>query len=483
MRLQVLSDADRPEVESFYHLPDADVTGMACQGLACFVGRHLRPETWRRACGQDRCVYCLGRCYDAPSCAADTSRPIIHVDARHAIVLERIAEGAARNIDAYRLSGGYVALEAAMNRSPESIVRELEASQLRGRGGAAFPTGAKWRAALAQPPQQKYIIANADEGDAGAYVDRFILEDDPHCLIEGMAIAARAVGASQGYVYLRCEYPAARTIVEAALAEARRAGYLGPRFDIQIHLGRGSYVCGEETSLINSIAGLRPVAMHRPPYAAEHGLFGQPTVINNVETLANVPWIIRHGGEAYRELGFSGSRGTKVLSLNSLFNRPGLYEVEFGVSLRRVVEDLGGGLRSGTLRGLIVGGPLAGVIPPGLLDTPLGFDELRAISASVGHGGVVAFDEHTSIPQLIQHVFAFGARESCGKCVPCRLGTRRIEQMSGDIGAGERGTREEWSQIVRALQLGSLCGFGSGLAEFALSIDRHFGEELASCFD
>jgi NADH:ubiquinone oxidoreductase subunit F (NADH-binding) len=476
----------RPEVESFYHLPSGDVKGATCQGLACFVARHRRPETWQRACDSPCRVYCLGRCYDAPACGQDVSQPFIRIDAREAIVLERIHHGGARTLDEYRRRGGYEALKTARAASPEQVIGDIERSQLRGRGGAAFPTGKKWRAAMEQPPQQKYVVANADEGDAGAYVDRFIMEDDPHCLIEAMAIAGHAVGASKGFIYLRCEYPDAKTAIENALSEARHAGYLGSHFEISIHLGLGSYVCGEETSLLNSIQGERPFATPRPPYATQRGLFGRPTVVNNVETLANVPWIIRHGGRAYSALGFSQSRGTKVISLNSLFNRPGLYEVEFGVSLRHIIEGLGGGLKSGTLHGVMVGGPLAGVVPPRLLDTPFGFEEMRQIGAAVGHGGVIAFDEHTSIAQLVQHVFTFGAAESCGKCVPCRLGTRRIERMFDHIVRRGRGTgaeREEWVQVVQALKLGSLCGFGTGLAEFALSIDRHFGEELASCFN
>jgi NADH:ubiquinone oxidoreductase subunit F (NADH-binding) len=335
-------------------------------------------------------------------------------------------------------------------------------------------------------------VANADEGDAGAYIDRFLLEDDPHSIIEGMAIAGYAVGASHGWIYLRAEQPDAKAVVERALEECRAAGILGPSamgsgfaFDITLEVGRGSYVCGEETSLLNSIEGRRPVARVRPPYVAEHGLFGRPTVVNNVETLASVPWIVGHGGQAYHRLGFSGSRGTKVASLNSLFNRPGLYEVEFGVPLRHLVEDLGGGLRRGDLRGVIVGGPLAGVVPPSLLDTPLGFEELRAISASVGHGGIVAFDERTPIPELVRHVFAFAAGESCGECPPCRLGCRRIERIFDGIvrdGRASAEEREEFGEIVSALRVASLCGLGGGTGEFAESMLRHYSRELDQCF-
>jgi NADH:ubiquinone oxidoreductase subunit F (NADH-binding) len=477
-----------PEVESFYHLDGVDIAASSCQGLACFVARHLNPERWNSAEGQRQRVYCLGKCYAGPASGKDTSRPAAVVDARTAIVLERIARGGARSLAAYRSASGYEALAAAIAQAPEQLIAAVEQSGLRGRGGAGFPTGQKWRAAAMQKSAEKHIVANADEGDPGAYIDRIVLEDDPHCLIEAMAMAGRAVGASRGWIYLRCEYPEAAGSVRAAIEEARRAGLLGRSilgssfaFDIELVVGRGSYICGEETALLNSIEGQRPVAMARPPYATEAGLFGRPTVINNVETLANVPWIVRNSAGAYQSLGFSRSRGTKVVSLNSLFNRPGLYEVEFGVTVRHIVEKLGGGLKSGALKGVIIGGPLAGVIPPHLLDTPFGFDELRAIGAAVGHGGIIAFDERTSIPELVHHVFSFGAYESCGKCVPCRLGSRQIEQMF-ESAARRVGPRESFASTVEALKLASLCGLGTGLAEFAESILRYYPEELEPCF-
>src|SRR6185437_15610484 len=241
----------------------------------------------------------------------------------------------------------------------------------------------------------------------------------------------------KGYIYLRKEYQQACEVMRQALAEARNEGVLGERilgkefsFDIDLVIGRGSYVCGEETALLNSIEGRRPEVRLRPPYPAEDGLLHKPTLINNVETLANIPWIVRHGGDAFHNMGFSNSHGTKVLSLNSLFCSPGLYEIEFGISVREIVERLGGGLKSGrSVKGLLIGGPLAGIIPPHLFETPLGFEELASIGAAVGHGGVIAFDGHTSIAELVHHVFGFGAFESCGKCTPCRLGSREIEQM------------------------------------------------------
>ena len=505
------------DVKSFYHLSRCSLADRACNGTACFVARHLNPHRWAEAKEQNPRVYCLGQCYAGPAIAnGNTHRPNIQVRSREGIVLGRLANGGARTLAGYRTQGGYRAFEKMLSLAPDDIIRAIEASGLRGRGGAGFPTGRKWRAvarAQGSPrpiplpigwgeggrrpgeghPCEKFIIANADEGDAGAYIDRFLLEDDPFALIEGMTIAACAVGATRGWIYLRSEYPAARPILENALTEARHAGLLGKNvlgagrsFDIEVHVGGGSYLCGEETALIRSLEGKRPEAMARPPYATEHGLFGRPTVINNIETLANVPWIVEHGSENYRFLGFSKSRGTKVVSLNSLFRRPGLYEIEFGVTVRHIVEELGGGLRDGAkFKGVISGGPLAGIIPPHLLDTPFGFEELRAIGASVGHGGIVAFDEHTSIAALLQHVFAFGAYESCGKCTPCRLGSRRVERVFTDIvtdGAANYWDAQECEKIIAALKWTSLCGLGTGLAEFAESALRHYGKELERCW-
>lgn len=396
--------------------------------------------------------------------------------APQAVVLENVARGGARTLASYVAQGGYLALKKALTLSPDEILRHIETSELRGRGGAAFPTGLKWRAVARETATEKYVIANADEGDPGSYVDRFILEDDPHRVLEAMAIAARAVGASKGIIYLRKEYSEAQIILEQAIADARDDGVLS--FDISVFIGQGSYVCGEETALLNSIEGKRPEVRVRPPYPTQKGLFGKPTLVNNVETFATIPWIILHGGAAYRSMGFSKSRGTKVISLNSLFKHPGLYEVEFGISVREIVEGLGGGLAQGQLSGVIIGGPLAGILPPHLLDTPLGFEELNAVGACVGHGGVVAFDERTSIAELVHHIFSFGAYESCGKCTPCRLGSRRIEEVFERPSADRR----EFERIVAALHETSLCGLGTGLAEFAQSVMRYYHKELDACF-
>lgn len=489
---QTLGRQHRPEISSFYHLSAASIAGRACQGTACFVARHLHPARWQDAATQSPRVYCLGKCYAAPASTAEEARPAIEIRCRQGIVLERIVAGGARTLEAYTRQRGYQALEKALRQSPEEIVRTMEVSGLRGLGGAGFPAGRKWRNVLETPASQKFVVANFDEGDPGAYIDRFLVEDDPHCLIEAMAIAAYAVGAQKGWIYIRSEYPQAEAILRAALAGARRERLLGERvlnhafsFDLEIYVGSGSYVCGEETALLNSIEGKRPEVRARPPFPAQQGLFGLPTLVHNVETLASVPWIIQRGGEALQRLGFSRSRGNKVVSLNSLFERPGLYEVEFGVPVRHIVEDLGGGLKTGTLKGVIIGGPLAGIIPPHLLYTPLGFEELHAIHASVGHGGIVAFDEHTSIPELVHHVFSFGAYESCGKCTPCRLGGRRVEQIFQHIldqGPASQVEESEWAEIVSALRLTSLCGLGTGLGEFAETVRLYYAKELGRCF-
>jgi len=469
-----------PEVESFYHLRGCDLTGRACVGTACFVARNSSGEAHP---GCDPRIYCLGRCFESPATDISDARPNIEVHSREAIVLARLAQGGARTLEAYRRCGGYRVLEKALAAPREAVLDAVERSGLRGRGGAGFSTGCKWRAAAAQTTTPKFIVANADEGDAGSFSDRFLMEDDPHALIEGMALAGHATGATRGWIYLRHEYPAARVSLERALAEARAAGILGGacNFDAEVIVGHGSYVCGEESALLLSIEGRRPEVMARPPYPTERGLFGQPTVTNNVETFVSVPWIIEHGGDAYRALGFSQSRGTKVLSLNSLFARPGLYEVEFGIPVREIVEKIGGGLREGALKGVIVGGPLAGIIPPRLLDTLFGFEELAGIGAGVGHGGVIAFDERTSIVALVHHIFSFGAYESCGKCTPCRLGARRIKEIFAKA-ARTKPDDAEWHEIVSALKWTSMCGHGTGLGAFAESVLRYYREEVATCF-
>jgi NADH:ubiquinone oxidoreductase subunit F (NADH-binding) len=476
---------------SFYHLEDVELADQRCQGTACFVARHIDPVRWERTSLADPRVYCLGRCYAAPAGADDTGRPHVAVDAPEAVVLGRLVQGGAPDLEAYLSSGGYAALQSALAMGPAATAETVVASGLRGRGGAGFPTGQKWRAVLAASSETKYVVANADEGDPGAYIDRMIMEDDPHRVLEGLAIAAVTVGATRGVVYVRKEYPAARRQMEQAVAEATSAGVLaeavaggGPPVEVSVVEGKGSYLCGEETALLNALEEKRPSVRVRPPFPSASGLHGYPTLVQNVETLASIPWIVEHGGPSYAAMGVSSSRGTKVVSLNSLFVRPGLYEIEFGLPVREIVERLGGGLREGELRGVLIGGPLAGVLPPHLLDTTFGFDELRAVGAEVGHGGIVAFDEHTSAAELLRHAFRFGSYESCGVCTPCRIGTHRVESILAeaiDAGRAARGSAQELGDTIDALAATSLCAHGSGLAELAVSIRTHFSEEYTAC--
>ncbi|MBI4243534.1 MAG: NADH-quinone oxidoreductase subunit D [Planctomycetes bacterium] len=479
--------------KSFYHLTNFDINKSYCSGTACLASRRLNQTCWKKALEQTVRVHCLGKCYMSPACGQLDSRPIIKCHSSKPIVLKRIIEGGFTNIGRYVKSGGFLGLKKTLSMIPEEVIRIIEQSGLRGRGGAGFPAGKKWRSVFSQKSKEKFVIANADEGDPGAYTDRFIMEEDPYSLIESMVIAAYAVGASKGYIYLRKEYPKAHTALQQALLLSKRNSFLGENifgtkfsFEIKIVVGQGSYVCGEETALINSIEGKRPEVMARPPYPTESGLFGKPTLVNNVETFVNIPWIIVNGAGAYSSIGFSNSKGTKVVSLNSLFRNPGLYEIEFGVSLRTIIEELGGELQEGRIKGVIVGGPLAGIVPPHMFDTKFGFEELRQIGSSVGHGGVIVFDTGTPIAELIQHIFDFSSGESCGKCTPCRVGSRSIETMFSSIleigNSDGAASRKQFEEIVSALESTSLCGLGTGLADFAKSVFRYYEKELSECF-
>ncbi|MFZ5724688.1 MAG: complex I 51 kDa subunit family protein [Pseudomonadota bacterium] len=473
---------------SFHHLHDALEPGQACRGLACFAARAVHPDRWHRA-ETAAPLHCLGQCYRAPAAFGDDERPATVADARETVLLANVVAGGVRDLTLYQRRGGGRALHAALARPPAELVATVLRSGLRGRGGAGFPTGRKWQAVATRIAPEKYVVANADEGDPGAFSDRFLIEDDPFRLIEGLLVAGLATGAQSGYIYLRREYPRAAAILADAIRQARAAGWLGPSildsgrpFELSLVIGHGSYVCGEETALLNALEGRRPEPRARPPQITECGLHGAPTLVNNVETLCAIPWIVEHGGDAYAALGTGSSRGTKLLSLNSLFRRPGLYEVEFGISLRDIVDRLGGGLREGTLRALMIGGPLAALVPPALLDTRLDHEEMQAIGAAVGHGGVIAFDEHTRIEEIVAEVFRFGAAESCGKCVPCHRGAPKLARMFSAAVAGAPADAMQAARIVDALADTSLCGHGRGLAEFARGVARNFPEAWQACF-
>jgi NADH-quinone oxidoreductase subunit F len=370
---------------------------------------------------------------------------------------------------------------------PEAVIAEVGASGLRGRGGAEFPTGKKWSMAR-QEPEPRYVIANGDEGDPGSYCDRLLMESDPHRILEGLALAAFATGANHGLVLVRSEYPAAVARMRAAVGEARAEGHLGERihgsgfdFDVEIVEGAGSYVAGEETALMHAVQGLRGDAHPRPPYPTTHGFLAQPTVLNNVETLAAVPWILGHGGAAYARLGRPEERGTKLVCLSQLFRRPGVYEVQFGVPLRHLVDDLGGGLRDGhTLRAVQIGGPLGGFLTPDQLDLPLLTKPLQQAGAALGHASLIAFDTAMPAQAILRHEWGFGAAESCGACTPCRVGTRRgrelADRMTDPSQAAEALAGQE--PLLEVLDVASLCAFGRGVSCAVRSLLQIYSDEL-----
>jgi formate dehydrogenase iron-sulfur subunit len=392
------------------------------------------------------------------------------------------------DLAAWRASGGCQGLARALELGPEATVNEVLESGLRGRGGAAFPTGIKWQTVLRQPPGQKYITCNADEGDSGTFSDRMLMEGDPFALIEGMAIAGVAVGATRGFIYLRVEYPHAAQVLGAAIDAARSAGLLGPdvlgsgkAFDIEVRLGAGAYICGEETSMLESLEGRRGEVRVRPPLPAEKGLFGAPTVVNNVITLATVPTILANGAAAYREFGQAKSRGTLPLQLAGNIRRGGLVERAFGLTVRELLEDYGGGSMSGRpIRAVQIGGPLGAYLPASQFDTPLEYEALSAIGALLGHGGVVAFDDTVDMLEMARYAMEFCAHESCGKCTPCRIGAVRGAEALAAIGRGEDRERQLVlvEELCDTMVHASLCGLG-GMTPFPVqSAMKHFPEDF-----
>ncbi len=383
------------------------------------------------------------------------------------------------SLPAYRAQGGLLGLAAARAMGPEAVVAAVMASGLRGRGGAGFPTGVKWRTVAGAVSDQKYIVCNADEGDSGTFADRMLIEGDPFVLIEGMVIAGLAVGASQGFIYLRSEYPQAEHVMRAALGIARAEGLLGAGFDIELRMGAGAYICGEETALLESLEGRRGVVRAKPPLPALQGVFGKPTVVNNVLSLAAVPWILAHGAEAYAALGTGRSRGTLVVQLAGNAKRGGLFELPFGVSLREVIEDIGGGTRSGRpVRAVQVGGPLGAYLPVSLLDTALDYEALAAVGGMLGHGGIVVFDDTVDMAKQARFAFEFCARESCGKCTPCRIGAVRGVEVVDRIIAGKAGEIAVLEDLAALMTDASLCAMGGLTPLPVLSALKHFPEDF-----
>ncbi|MFM8979765.1 MAG: NADH-ubiquinone oxidoreductase-F iron-sulfur binding region domain-containing protein [Planctomycetia bacterium] len=422
-----------------------------------------------------------------PLCQGPTAK-IPYLARQERLVFARVGQHDPLDLGAYEAHGGWKGLDRALALTGAEVVEEVTRSGLRGRGGAGFPTGIKWNAVLTTHASQKYVVANADEGDSGTFSDRMVMEGDPYLLLEGMAIAGVALGATQGYIYLRSEYPEAELILSEALARARTAGILGESvrgseraFDIELRRGAGSYVCGEETALLESLEGKRGVVRYRPPVPAISGLWGKPTALNNVVSLASVPWILAHGGAAYHARGTGRSRGTLPFQLAGTIKQGGIVEASFGLTLRQLIEGYGGGTLSGRpIRAVQVGGPLGSFLPASALDTPLDYEDLSARGAILGHGGVVAFDDTVDMARLARYAMEFCAIESCGKCTPCRIGSTRGVEVIDRLLAGEQ--PHEQVALIRDLcevmAQASLCALGGMAPLPVLSALQHFPEDF-----
>ncbi|WP_029166696.1 NADH-quinone oxidoreductase subunit NuoF [Aminiphilus circumscriptus] len=404
------------------------------------------------------------------------------------VVLRNCGRIDPEKIDEYIAAGGYEALKKVLDSmAPEQVIQEILDSGLRGRGGAGFPTGLKWKFARAAQGSDKYVVCNADEGDPGAFMDRSVLESDPHSVLEGMAICAYAIGATHGIIYCRAEYPLAIKHLNIALEQARERGFLGERilgkdfsFDMYIKEGAGAFVCGEETALIASIEGKRGTPRPRPPFPAQSGVWGKPTNINNVETLANVAWIIQNGAGAFNRHGIGKSRGTKVFALAGKIAKGGLVEVPMGMPLREVIFDVGGGIPGGkSFKAVQMGGPSGGCIPAALLDTPVDYESINATGAIMGSGGMIVMDESTCVVDVAKFFLSFTQRESCGKCPFCRIGTKRMLEILERISKGE-GKMEDLDlleELCAQIKDGSLCGLGQTAPNPVLTTLKYFRTE------
>jgi NADP-reducing hydrogenase subunit HndC len=392
------------------------------------------------------------------------------------------------NIDEYIAMDGYTALGKVLTEmKPADVIQLLKDSGLRGRGGGGFPTGMKWQFAANNDADQKYVVCNADEGDPGAFMDRSILEGDPHAVLEAMAIAGYAIGASEGYIYVRAEYPIAIERLQIAIKQAREYNLLGKNifdsgfdFDIHLRFGAGAFVCGEETALLTSIEGNRGEPRPRPPFPAVKGLFGKPTIINNVETYANIPLIINNGPEWFSSMGTEKSKGTKVFALGGKITHTGLVEIPMGTTLREIIYEIGGGIPGGKkFKAAQTGGPSGGCIPASLIDTPVDYDSLIAIGSMMGSGGLIVMDEDNCMVDIAKFFLKFTVDESCGKCVPCRVGTRRMLEILDRItdGKGEEGDLEKLEELGTSIKATALCGLGQSAPNPVLSTIKYFREE------
>ena len=392
------------------------------------------------------------------------------------------------SLDDYRAHGGYKGLERALSLTPDGIIAEVMTSGLRGRGGAGFPTAIKWKTVAQARGDRKFVVCNADEGDSGTFADRMLMEGDPFILIEGMTIAGIAVGATKGYIYCRSEYPHAIAATAKAIEIARRAGLLGDKiagsyhsFELEIRTGAGAYVCGEETSLLESLEGRRGIVRAKPPLPAHHGLFGKPTVVNNVLSLAAIPFILNEGAKAYADFGMGRSRGTMPIQLAGNIKFGGLFETAFGVTLGELVDDIGGGTFSGRpVRAVQVGGPLGAYFPRALFDTPFDYEAFAARDGLIGHGGIVVFDDSVDMAKQARFAMEFCAIESCGKCTPCRIGSTRGVETIDKIRAGERVAENTavLEDLCNTMKFGSLCALGGFTPYPVSSALKHFREDF-----
>jgi NADH-quinone oxidoreductase subunit F len=524
-RLSV-APADAWGVATFYAMfsvePQPGTVVHVCDDIACRLagGAEILADLRRRNPeGSVRPSPCLGLCERAPAALVQTSgasardyaiapaasplpvgagetaarsgssAPQTQDERREKLrLLARVGRVDPGSLDDYRRNGGYAALEKAFALGPEGIVREALESKLVGRGGAAFPAGRKWEAVAKQPARPHYIVCNADESEPGTFKDRVLMEEDPFVVLESMTIVALATGCEHGFIYVRGEYPLAIERLAAAIAAARGSGFLGPRvaghdfsFDVEVRRGAGAYICGEETALFNSIEGFRGEPRNKPPFPVEKGLFGKPTVINNVETLACVPHIVHGGGAAFAAIGGGQSTGPKLFCVSGHVAKPGVYEVEFGATLRQLLELAGGA--PGGIRGILLGGAAGSFVGPEALDTPLTFEGTRAIGATLGSGVVMVFDEQADIADAVRRIAAFFRDESCGQCVPCRVGTQRQEELVTRLSAGRPlGSMPRelalLDEMARAMKDASICGLGqtaSGAIQSAISKLGVFG--------
>lgn len=407
---------------------------------------------------------------------------------QHRVALRNCGVINPESIDEYIGTDGYQALGKVLTEmKPQEVIDTILASGLRGRGGAGFPTGRKWQFAADQPAGKKYVVCNADEGDPGAFMDRSVLEGDPHAVLEAMAIAGYAIGADEGYIYVRAEYPIAVQRLTIAINQAREYGLLGKdifgtgfNFDITLRLGAGAFVCGEETALLASIEGKRGEPHPRPPFPAVKGLFGKPTIINNVETLANIAQIINKGADWFASMGTEKSKGTKVFALGGKITNTGLVEIPMGTTLREIIEDIGGGIPNGKkFKAAQTGGPSGGCIPASLIDTPIDYDNLLAIGSMMGSGGLIVMDEDNCMVDIAKFFLEFTVDESCGKCVPCRTGTRRLLEILEKItsGNGEIEDLDKLEELCNYIKSTSLCGLGQTAPNPVVSTLRYFRDE------